>query len=938
MSFRDRCIPVSVIAILFLLHPVTAAREEATIDRYRFGEIPLHIMPLDEAAGALSQHRYQSCSNTQRPVWDIHTQMWECGATENARYMLRESLRVGMLIQKAFGTEAHLRLAREMMEDEEKNRVWFEVRKRQDECLRRMREQGDFSPEIGEMLEADIRKLERIGINRWLLGCYERAADYFFAVQEDEKAFGYLSQAYEHSLLTEYHTQITHLAGRIGKYYERSGDYESADKAYEQCLEAARITGDNSAIARALSFMASMERRRGNYIDAERLYHQSLEYCNPQEDPVCETSILQNIAELHYSFGYMDRAAYLAQWVILICERALEESANGKNALDKHSIEYYLSGSLSLLARLQHRSGETETALRTIGRALDLAEDFADRYHYSGLEKQAGDLYLAGRDFRRASQHYSRALKIIRKLGLIEREAEYLISKADLRIREERFKEAEEILRETEEAARSEGLWRILLETEFLRGESAAEEGKWYEAIAHYERAVAVFDYTCPDISYEENKHDVADKINILYSRILEKQSRHYETGDSLLFWAEKSLHRPCGGVADSPHRLEEMIYECITERDWLPESSYIIRYIVTEGRLIGIGIDSKSCIHHDANIHIEDLKEQIDLFFTLCNPDESPFDTERDRIVELSRRMYMLLIEPFSTSLASKETLCIIPSGPLDRLPFTALLTPGGDFLCEQLRVQTAPSLLHLHRAENRMDSEAKRCTFSSPLLVGPPEIKPGIRRLFPDLLDLPYAADELDRVAEQVVGGARLAGADATPQSLLERAEGSDLIHIATHTVHFPIYSGEKAFILSTPGDEASPVESCLLFESSIRELDLERTGLVVLSTCESMPGAPIGSGTGPGLAGAFFKAGAGTVIATIWPIEDRDASTFITLTYEEIVECGSDAAEALVITQRRMIEEDRKSGNPLRRIHIWAPYIAVSSLGPARAPIHR
>jgi CHAT domain-containing protein/tetratricopeptide (TPR) repeat protein len=930
MSLYCRCITASAIAVLALLPSAALEREHMMIDRYKLGDTPLHIMPLDEAAGILSQYRYLSCSDTQRPVWDIHSRMWERGETENVRYMLRESLRAAILINKAFNTDTHLKLARVMMEDEEKNRVWFEVRKRQSECTKRIREHGDLSPEIGKILESNIRDLERAGINRWLLGCYETAADYFFAVQEDEKAYGYLSQAYEFSFDTGYHTQTTHLAGRIGKYNERTGDYDAAEKAYSQCLESAHITGDNSAIARALSFMASLEKKQGRYIDSERLYHQSIEYCALLEDPACEMSILQSLAELHYSFGYTDRAAYLAQWVILLGERALGEPAIRENTLKKHELEFYLSGSLSLLARLQHRNGETEEALRTIRRALEISEDFADKYYYSGLEKLAGDLHLADGDFRQASRHYDRALRIIRKLGNRGREAEYLVSTAEFRIRQGRFGEAEEILREAEGTARSEGLWKILLETEFLRGESAAARNHTDEAAAHYERAIAVFDYTCPSISYEENKHDVAEKMNVLYSKLLDLQSGRFDTGDSLLFWAEKSTHRPCGGVSDSPRRLDEMIRECITDGAWIPEEAFVIRFIVTGEYLIGIGMGANGSIH-STGIHMEDLEEDIRRFYALCNPDEAAYNPGKAHIEGMSRKLYRLLIEPFSSSLDGKETVCIITSDPLDRLPFAALQTPEEDFLCEHIRVTTAPSLLHLYRASSFRAPMKDRGIFSSPLLVGPPEMTPGIRRLFPNLSDIPYAAHEIEDIGLLLDGGICLTGADATPQSLLEHIGRSDLIHIATHTVHFPIYSGEKAFILSTPEAESSHVESSLLFEDTIRGLDLGGTRLVVLSACESAPGSETGIGRGPGLADAFYEAGAGSVIATIWPIEDRSASTVMTSVYQEIIGGAADAAEALVTVQRKMIDEDRAKGNLLKNIHLWAPYVILSSFGP-------
>ncbi len=937
MSLCGKGIAACAIAALVLLPPSALEREQVQIDPYKLGDIPLHIMPVDEVAAILSQHSYQTCSDTQRPVWDNHLHMMERGETENVRYMFRESLRTATIIDEAFNSPAHLELARVMMDDDEKNRVWMEIRGRQRECEARMRERGDLSPEIGDILEYNIRELERVGIDKWMLSCYETAADYFFAVQEDEKAIGYLSRAYDNAIATRYHTQVAHLGGRVGKYNERTGDFAAAEEAYERCLESARVTRDGQAIARALSFMASLERKRGRYVEAEDLYRQSLEYCGEVENPECEISILQNIAELHYSFGYIDRAAYLTQSVILLGERALEEPTVARSALKRHLVKFSLSNALSLLARLQHRNGETERALRTIERALSTAEDFADKYYYSGLEKLAGDLHLSNGDFQKASRHYDRALKIIRRLGNRGREAEYLVAAADLRIQQGRLGEAEEMLGEAERAARDEGLWRIMLETEFLRGESAAERGRPGEAITHYERAVAVFDETCPRISYEENKHDVAEEMQLLYSRILDLQRTRAGESDSLLFWAEKSSHRPCGGVSKSHNGLEQMIRKCITDRTWVPESSFVIRYVVTENHIIGIGMDSNGCAHHSTAVHIEDLKEEIGRFFTLCNPDETAYIPGRPHIEELSGKLYRLLVEPFSASLGGKETLCIIAPDPLDRLPFAAILTPEGDFLCERLRIVIAPSLLHLYRAGDRRSSPGESGTFSTPLLVGPPKMTPGIRRLFPDLRDLPHAADEIDRIARLLGGGVRLTGAEATPESLLALMEHSDLIHIAGHTVHFPIYSGEKAFILSTAGDDSSHVESSLLFEASIRGLDLRSTRLVVLSSCETLPGAEASTGHGPGLAGAFFKAGAGSVIATIWPIEDRDASTLMASVYGELIGTGSDAIGAVAGIQRRMIEEDRESGNSMQRIRMWAPYVVLSSLGPVPPAAH-
>ena len=112
-----------------------------------------------------------------------------------------------------------------------------------------------------------------------------------------------------------------------------------------------------------------------------------------------------------------------------------------------------------------------------------------------------------------------------------------------------------------------------------------------------------------------------------------------------------------------------------------------------------------------------------------------------------------------------------------------------------------------------------------------------------------------------------------------MLAELPKADQIHIATHRVIYPAYSGKSALLFSTDDDcdVSHEVEASLLTESEIRKLDLSKARLVVLSACESAAVENETSSEGMGLAGAFLDAGARTVIATVWPIEDRAARAF-------------------------------------------------------------
>lgn len=144
-------------------------------------------------------------------------------------------------------------------------------------------------------------------------------------------------------------------------------------------------------------------------------------------------------------------------------------------------------------------------------------------------------------------------------------------------------------------------------------------------------------------------------------------------------------------------------------------------------------------------------------------------------------------------------------------------------------------------------------------------------------------------------------LTGADGNLQSLSNLwSSGADVVHFATHAradLRQPLAS-----LLMLPATDARGAPTYLTAgQVENWRGDVE---LVFLSACESAIGPPRFAVGMPGLQRAFLRAGARSVIATLWPIEDLLAEEFSTDFYERYTR-GQSAAAALGATQREWLK---------------------------------
>ncbi|NNL65740.1 MAG: CHAT domain-containing protein [Myxococcales bacterium] len=150
-------------------------------------------------------------------------------------------------------------------------------------------------------------------------------------------------------------------------------------------------------------------------------------------------------------------------------------------------------------------------------------------------------------------------------------------------------------------------------------------------------------------------------------------------------------------------------------------------------------------------------------------------------------------------------------------------------------------------------------------------------------------------------------LEGREAAEGEVKARLPGSGLVHFATHALVDSRSPERSAVILARGGDDDGLLEA-----PEIAALGL-RGPLVVLSTCESAAG-PLLRGEGAmSLARAFFRGGARTVVASLWPLRDREAAELFDGFYRHLRR-GASVSGALRAAQRDRV----RAGAPAKA---WA-----------------
>ena len=281
---------------------------------------------------------------------------------------------------------------------------------------------------------------------------------------------------------------------------------------------------------------------------------------------------------------------------------------------------------------------------------------------------------------------------------------------------------------------------------------------------------------------------------------------------------------------------------------------------------------------------------------------------------------LYRQLIQPVESIFKGKSVI-IVPHEELAYLPFDAFLSryepeTGLNYTAWPYLVRTY-DISYLYNSQ-LIDRESDPGMHLPPVLAWVPEYSGSWEDSFRNLKGASEEVQEILKIAEGRHIHENMDKAKA--EQILEQ---DAVLHLAMHTLTANAAGGSAAFLLK---DEADPSQDQRLYDYEINALALT-SPMVVLSSCES-GGGRLERGEGiMSLSRSFLLAGAGSVVHTLWPVDDARGPRLMVEFYREMKR-GHSKSRSLSRAKKTYL-----AGSPPTYAHpyYWAAYQVTGNPSP-------
>lgn len=526
--------------------------------------------------------------------------------------------------------------------------------------------------------------------------------------------------------------------------------------------------------------------------------------------------------------------------------------------------------------------GQSQFVLRNFEEASDAgvaALRFAQQVGLPSLRYSAhlllGQIREAQSQHMRACRHYQaataaiervqRRLSITLRPGFLEKKSEALHALMALFLRSGQFRKAFETL----ERAKSQVLLGYLANQEYLHW-TKHDDRSWVliEELNRLRDEHQWYSRLLQDLPRNPEYPSVIDPDRAL-GEIMKREKRMRSIIEQLY------LHNPdADGVNPAPTPSLNEIQHLVNDE------SLLIEFYNDGSRLWVFVLDGNVLEARCLSVTMEELNQSLmklhsNMESALQVDPHAPYAPQLTAAAQsILQRIYSGLLEPLELHRWNRKRLVIVPYGALHYLPFH-LLHDHVDYLIEQYEVVILPA--------------------SGLITRSVPRRKPGALILANSQNGkLPHTLAEAKMV--QGFFGGRLYTEDLARRAALQ-ADPAQILHIAAHG-HHRLDQPDLSYLQLADGQ---------LYTDDLLQQDLSYE-LVTLSGCETGRANVVAGDELIGLGRGFLYAGAGALIASLWPVVDDATLHFMERMYRAL-QAGTSKSAAIREAQVSILAENRE-----------------------------
>ncbi|UGS09177.1 CHAT domain-containing protein [Microcystis aeruginosa] len=674
------------------------------------------------------------------------------------------------------------------------------------------------------------------------------------ALGEKQKALDYFQQALPISRAD--HLQEAATLHNIGAVYNTLGEKQKALDYYQQALPLVRAVGDRRGEAVTLNGIGAVYAGLGEKQKALEYYQQALPLRRAAGDRSGEATTLNGIGAVYAGLGEKQKALEYYQQALPL-----------RRAAGDHSGE---AVTLNNIGGVYSDLGEQQKALDYYQQALSLRRAVGDREGEANTLNNIGVVYDDLGEKQKALDYYQQALPLSRAVG--DRSGEATTLNNIGLIYRDRGK-PESAINSWEQSANlildlrrgvSRSLRATFLESEqatsialvdlLIRQNSPQKAFEW----ANLSTTFDLVDYDRLAGTEGQVKNPVANQAyqewkaqaRQLEALRQELQTNFSDTLSQQVLKQQADLNEQAEILVEKYPELADLLE--ITPTDLaqlqanLPANTTLLQPVLLTGiDKVALFILTRTTLKVQQVPVPKDLNERLQRYASQLESDLEIVDRA------LSSQLYDLLIRPMAAQIAPNQTLAIIATGALQRIPFETLY----DNQTQQYLLQKYP-IHYLTRLSKVQPQPTPKVNNPSVLVFANPR---------PTQVELIGTEAQADFLQKTYANSQIYKHQQATLDTFLSQSPRFPILHLGTHGCFRPEGCpslGMKANTLLFANKREYELKDAV-------KLGLQNTELITIGACET---AREVDGVGlAGLAYVWERAGAKTTLASLWNATD-------------------------------------------------------------------